>query len=86
MVAADASSLRFSHRASHLPRAASSEQIAFGLYLPGQELMYTASLHSVPENKRQMQFEHLDLLCAGDLLLMNQGYPCGMSIRRILFS
>lgn len=39
LVAVDASSLRFGHRASHVPHAASSEQIAFGLYPPGPELM-----------------------------------------------
>lgn len=76
LLAADAWSLRFGHRAGHVPRAASSEQIAFGLYLPGPELMLTASLHSVHENERQMLFEHLDLLGAGDLLLVDPGYPC----------
>ena len=76
LVAADASTLKFGHRASHVPRAASTEQIAFGLYLPGAELMLAASLHSVHENERQMLFEHLDLLGSGDLLLMDRGYPC----------
>ncbi|MDN2713688.1 hypothetical protein [Janthinobacterium sp. SUN120] len=55
LLAADASSLRFGHRASHVPRAASSEQLAFGLYLPCPERMLTASLHSVHENERQMR-------------------------------
>jgi hypothetical protein len=34
LVAADAYALHFDHRASHVPRAACVEQIAFGLYLP----------------------------------------------------
>ena len=76
LVAADASTLRFGHRASHVPRAASTDQIAFGLYLPGAELMLASSLHGIHENERQMLFEHLNLLGTGDLLLMDRGYPC----------
>jgi hypothetical protein len=75
LVAADASTVRFGLRASHVPRAASSDQIAFGLYLPGSELMLAASLHSVHESERQMLFEHLDRLGGGDLLLLDRGYP-----------
>jgi hypothetical protein len=76
LVAADASTLKFGHRASHVPRAASTEQIAFGLFLPGAEMMLAASLHSIHENERQMLFQHLDLLTSGDVLLMDRGYPC----------
>lgn len=76
LVAADASTLKFGHRASHVPRAASTEQIAFGLFLPGAEVMLAASLHSIHENERQMLFQHLDLLTKGDVLLMDRGYPC----------
>jgi hypothetical protein len=76
LVAADASTLRFGHRASHVPRAASANQIAFGLYLPGAEMMLAASLHSVHENERQMLFQHIDRLSSSDLLLMDRGYPC----------
>ncbi|MGE8454817.1 MAG: hypothetical protein ACN6OP_30250, partial [Pseudomonadales bacterium] len=49
LVAADASHLRFAIRHSHLPRAATRDQLAFGLYLPGAEIMLAASLHSVHE-------------------------------------
>lgn len=76
LVAADASNLRFGVRACHASRAACSEQIAFGLFLPGAEMMLAASLHSVHENERQMLFEHLDRLRADDLLLLDRGYPC----------
>lgn len=62
LVAADASTVRFGLRASHMPRAARADQIAFGLYLPGSEIMLAASLHSVHEGERQMLFEHLDRL------------------------
>ena len=76
LVAADATTVRFGHRASHVPRAAPTDQIAFGLYLPQAELMLAASLHSTHEHERQMLFEHLDRLAPTDLLLMDRGYPC----------
>ena len=76
LVAADASTVRFGLRASHVLRAALPDQIAFGLFLPGCELMLAASLHSVHENERQMLFDHLDRLCSSDLLLLDRGYPC----------
>jgi hypothetical protein len=76
LVAADASTLRLGLRASHMPRAAIADQIAFGLYLPGAEMMLAASLHSVHESERQMLFQHLDRLGPSDLLLMDRGYPC----------
>ena len=74
-VAADASTVRFGLRASHVLRAALPDPIAFGLFLPGCELMLAASQHSVHENERQMLFEHLDRLCSSDLLLLDRGYP-----------
>lgn len=76
LVAADASTLKLGHRASHVPRAAPTDQIAFGLFLPGAEMTLAASLHSIHENERQMLFQHLDLLGEGDVLLMDRGYPC----------
>ena len=75
LVAGDASSVRFGLRASHVKRAALADQILFGLFLPGCELMLAASLYSVHESERQMLFEHLDLLSNGDLLLLDRGYP-----------
>ena len=75
LVAADASTVRFGLRASHVKRAALADQILFGLFLPGCELMLAASLHSVHESERQMLFEHLDRLSSTDLLLLDRGYP-----------
>lgn len=75
MVAADASTVRFGLRASHVKRAALADQILFGLFLPGCELMLAASLHSIHESERQMLFEHLDRLSGSDLLLLDRGYP-----------
>ena len=77
LVAADASTLRFGLRASHVKRAALADQILFGLFLPGPDLMLAASLHNVHEcGERQFLFEHLDLLSPDDLLLLDRGYPC----------
>jgi hypothetical protein len=75
LVAADASTVRFGLRASHVKRAALADQILFGLLLPGCELILAASLHSVHESERQMLFEHLDRLSCADLLLLDRGYP-----------
>ncbi|WP_229490698.1 hypothetical protein [Pseudoduganella namucuonensis] len=49
LVAADASTARFGLRASHVKRAALADQILFGLFLPGPDLMLAASLHDVHE-------------------------------------
>lgn len=76
LVAGCASTLCFGLRASTAANPASADQIAFGLFLPGTEMMLAASLHSVHENERQMLFQHLDRLGPGDLLLMDRGYPC----------
>jgi hypothetical protein len=77
LVAADASTVCFGLRASHVKRAALADQVLFGLFLPGADLMLAASLYSMRDNnERQMLFEHLDRLCKTDLLLMDRGYPC----------
>jgi hypothetical protein len=46
-------------RASHVPHAASADQIAFGLYLPGAEMMLAPSLNSVYEGEREMLLQRL---------------------------
>jgi len=77
LVAADASTVRFGLRASHVKRAALADQILFGLFLPGPDLMLAASLHDPRERgERQFLFEHLDRLSPDDLLLLDRGYPC----------
>lgn len=76
LVAADASAVRFGLRASHVKRAALPNQILFGLFLPGAELMLAHSLHdSKGCGERQMLFQHLDQLSNTDLLLLDRGYP-----------
>ena len=76
LVAADGSTVRFGLRASHVKRAALADQILFGLFLPGPDLMLGASLHSIHERgERQFLIEHLDRLCPDDLLLLDRGYP-----------
>jgi hypothetical protein len=77
LIAADASTVRFGLRASHVKRAALADQILFGLFLPGPDMMLAASLHNVHEcGERQFLFEHLDRLSQDDLLLLDRGYPC----------
>jgi Transposase DDE domain len=76
LVAADASTVRFGLRDSHVKRAALPDQILFGLFLPGAELMLSHSLHRVDDcGERQFLFEHLDRLSNSDLLLLDRGYP-----------
>lgn len=75
VVVADGSPLRLGLRASHVPRAARVEQWLFGLFLPGVELMLWAGLHSPREGERQVLFENLHRLVAGDLLVLDRGYP-----------
>ena len=76
LVAADGSTVRFGLRASHVKRAAFADQILFGLFLPGPDLMLAASLHSIHERgERQFLVEHLDRLSSDDLLLLDRGYP-----------
>lgn len=74
LVAADASNLRFGLRASHVPRAAVTEQNAFALFLPGVEMTLAATLYSISVGERQMLFEHLDKLKVDDVLLLDRGY------------
>lgn len=77
LVAADGSAVCFGLRASHVKRAALANQILFGLFLPGPDLMLAASLHSVTERgERQFLIEHLYRLLPTDLLLLDRGYPC----------
>lgn len=76
LVAADASTVRFGVRASKLVHAAQPDQILFGLFLPGAELMLATSLHGIDEcGERQMLAQHLERLSSDDLLLLDRGYP-----------
>jgi hypothetical protein len=75
-IAVDATHLRFGVRASHVPRAASRDALALGLYLPDAHLMLAAQLHSTCVGERQALFEQLHRFGTGDLLLLDRGYPC----------
>ncbi|MGK5034874.1 hypothetical protein [Janthinobacterium sp. LB3P118] len=68
LVAADASTVRFGLRASHVKRAAVADQLVYGLFLPGAELMLSASLYSADVGERQMLFEQLDRLVKREYL------------------
>lgn len=76
LVAADASKLHFGLRASQVRHPAQPDQIVFGLFLPGAELMLSARLYGIQDGgERQMLFEHLDQISSTDLLLLDRGYP-----------
>lgn len=76
LVAADASTVRFGLRAGHLARAALPDQILFGLFLPGAELMLATSLYGIEEwGERQMLVQHFERLSSDDLLLLDRDYP-----------
>ena len=49
LVAADASTVRFGLRASHVKGAALADQVLFALFLPGADLMLAASLYRMPD-------------------------------------
>ncbi len=73
VVAADASKMRlYLQDASH---RFVGEAVAFGLYLPGLEMMLSSELYSASVGERQMLFEHLPRLSANDLLVLDRGYP-----------
>lgn len=76
VVAADGSvlkpALRHCHRTRH---PAPAEQRLFGLYLPGAELMLHAEVYSASESERAMLVGALDKLSAGDVLVLDRGYP-----------
>jgi hypothetical protein len=51
------------------------EAVAFVLYLPILEMSLGFHLYSPSCGERQMLFEHLDMLDANDLLVLDRGYP-----------
>ena len=73
VVAADASKMRL--YLQDASRRLVREVIAFGLYLPGLEMMLSAELYSASVGERQMLFEHLPRLSTNDLLVLDRGYP-----------
>lgn len=73
VVAADGSKMRLFLRDA--TGRAMRDVIAFGLYLPGREMMLSFQLDSGKVAERQMLFEHLDQLQADDVLVLDRGYP-----------
>lgn len=69
--------MHFGLRASQVKHAALADQILFGLFLPGPELMLATALYPVERGcgERQMLFEYLDRLSSADLVLLDRGYP-----------
>jgi hypothetical protein len=76
LVCADATVLAPAQRACHRTRhLAAPSQRALGLYLPGNEVMLHVAVGPESEGERQMLFDQLDLLRAGDVLVLDRGYP-----------
>lgn len=76
LVCADATVLAPAQRACHRTRAlAAPSQRALGLYLPGNEVMLHMAVGPGSEGERQTQFDQLDLLRAGDVRVLDRGYP-----------
>ena len=76
LVCADATVLAPAQRACHRTRGlAAPSQRALGLYLPGNEVMLHVAVGPESEGERQMLFDQLDLLRAGDVLVLDRGYP-----------
>ena len=73
VVAADASTLRL--HLKDVSRRFVREAFAFGLYLPGLEMMLSCQLYDPAIGERQMLLEHLDKLAPDDLLVLDRGYP-----------
>lgn len=73
VVAADASDVRLTLRDA--TRRVIKYGKVFALYLPGVEMMLHATLYGTDTGERQMLFEHLELLSADDLLVLDRGYP-----------
>lgn len=84
LVAADASVLMPAVRACHRSAsAASADQRLFALYLPGAELTLHAAVHSALESERAMLMDSLDKLDAGDVLLLDRGYPAAWLVQAL---
>jgi hypothetical protein len=73
VVAADASDVRLAARDA--TRRVIRYAKVFALYLPGVEMMLSATLYGTETGERQMLFEHLELLGEHDLLVLDRGYP-----------
>jgi hypothetical protein len=85
VVAADGSTLQPAVRACHRTRsAAAANQILFGMYLPGAELMLHASVHPSAFGERAMLIEALEHLGPNDVLVLDRGYPASWLIQFLI--
>ena len=85
VIAADGSTLQPAVRACHRTRwAANPNQIFFGMYLPGAELMLHASVHPSTFGERAMLIEALEHLGPNDVLVLDRGYPASWLIQFLI--
>ena len=79
LVCSDATLLAPAPRACHRTRhLAAPSQRALGQYLPGNEVMLHVSVGPESERERQMLFDQLDLLRAGDVLVLDREWAAAL--------
>lgn len=84
LVCADGTLLAPAQRACLRTRcAAAPVQRALGLYLPGNDLMLHVSVGREAEGERQMLFDQLDRLRAGDVLVLDRGFPASWLVQAL---
>ena len=84
LVCADGTVLAPAQRACLRTRSlAAPVQRALGLYLPGNELMLHVSVGPQTEGERQMLFDQLDRLRAGDVLILDRGFPASWLVQAL---
>lgn len=59
-------------------------QRALGLYLPGNDLMLHVAVGPDAQGERQMLFEQLNRLRAGDVLILERGFPVSWLVQALL--
>lgn len=84
LVCADGTVLSPAQRACLRTRSlAAPVQRALGLYLPGNELMLHVAVGPEAEGERQMLFDQLDRLRAGDVLILDRGFPASWLVQAL---
>lgn len=84
LVCADGTVLSPAQRACLRTRSlAAPVQRALGLYLPGNELMLHVGLGLQAEGERQMLVDQLHRLRAGDVLILDRGFPASWLVQAL---
>jgi hypothetical protein len=65
------------------PSLAAPVQRALGMYLAGNELMLHVGIGPQTEGERQMLFDQLDRLGAGDVLILDRGFQASWLLQSL---